>query len=75
MTEHSNLPGMGEDMEDDDFNGRACPYFGRYYNLPGHDPAATCGFGCVDEPSCITDQPRDGWPALDFDENGASSHE
>ena len=53
---------------DDDFNGRACPYFARYHSLPGHDPEAGCAFGCVDEPSCVTDQPRGGWPPLPSDD-------
>ena len=28
----------------------------------GQNPMGTCSFGCVDEPSCITDCPREGWP-------------
>ena len=31
-----------------------CPYF---------QGTGTCGYGCVDEPSCITDRPREGWPS------------
>lgn len=40
-----------------------CAYFARYYGLPGADPNATCSFGCRTEPSCITDEPREGWPS------------
>lgn len=38
--------------------GPDCPYWARHQNLPGHNPEATCGFGCIDEPSCVTDP----WP-------------
>lgn len=39
-----------------------CPYYRRSRQLPGHDPNGICGYGCRDEPVCITDCPRDGWP-------------
>ena len=55
---------VGEEDAVPEWNGRACPYFARYMNEPGHDPDAVCAFGCVDEPSCVTDQPRGGWPPL-----------
>lgn len=48
-----------------EFNGRECGYYARYYRLPGFDPTAICGFCCVDEPSCITDEPTEGWPPLE----------
>ena len=41
-----------------------CPYLDRYESVEGHDPDAVCGgFGCQDEPSCVTDHPRGGWPS------------
>lgn len=40
----------------------SCPYYDRYESLPGHDPQGQCGFDCNDEPACITDCPREGWP-------------
>jgi hypothetical protein len=40
-----------------------CPYYDRYYNLPRADPFAICGYGCREEPACITDEPSDGWPS------------
>lgn len=40
-----------------------CPYLARYESLPGHDPAATCGYGCSDEPQCVTCEPTGGWPS------------
>lgn len=51
-------------MSDYEFNGRRCPYFQRFQGLPGHDPNATCTFGCWQEPRCITDEPMRGWPEL-----------
>lgn len=33
---------------------RDCPYFARHHGWLGHDPSATCAFGCVDEPNCVT---------------------
>ena len=33
---------------------RECPYFARYHNFAGHHPQATCAFGCVEEPTCVT---------------------
>lgn len=36
-----------------------CPYLDRWEGRPGHDPEATCAFGCVDEPACVTGGP---WP-------------
>lgn len=39
-----------------------CPYFARFTNQPGHDPEATCSYGCVDEPACVTCEPSEGWP-------------
>lgn len=46
------------------FNGRACPYYARYYDLPGRDPAGECNAGCSTEPACVTDEPSAGWPPL-----------
>lgn len=40
-----------------------CPYYARWCNAPGHDPEATCGFGCRDEPECVTCRPWGGWPS------------
>lgn len=45
---------------------RDCPYYRRYYALPGHDPRGICSFGCYDEPSCITDEPYGGWPWKEY---------
>ena len=36
-----------------------CPYLARWNNEPGHDPQATCTFGCTTEPACVTCGP---WP-------------
>lgn len=41
-----------------------CPYLPRFWNEPGHDPNATCAFGCYDEPECVTCEPDGGWPSL-----------
>lgn len=48
------------DLIDDESDLSTCPYFTRH--LPGGDPEGTCGFGCYDEPQCMTCRPRDGWP-------------
>lgn len=45
-----------------EWNGRHCPYYGRYHELAGHDPNAVCEGGCSDEPACVTDEPFGGWP-------------
>lgn len=53
--------------EPDDDEGEAdlggCPYYALYRRLPGHDPNAICGSGCVDEPACVTCEPTEGWPS------------
>ena len=36
-----------------------CPYALRGY--PGADPLGTCGYGCKDEPECLTCTPSEGW--------------
>lgn len=38
-----------------------CPYFARSYRLPGYDPEGICGYGCRDEPACVTCEPIEGW--------------
>lgn len=48
---------------EEEWNGRTCPYFARFYSLPGYDPQAVCTFGCWDEPACVTGEPKGGWPA------------
>jgi len=40
-----------------------CAYLARSLKLPGYDPEATCSFGCVDEPACVTSEPDGGWPS------------
>lgn len=52
-----------------------CPYFARYSGLPGSDPNGTCSYGCRDEPSCITDRPRHGWPSEQKAQHTGSSGE
>ena len=39
----------------------SCPYFQRMSGTPGYE-TGSCGWGCYDEPSCITDEPEGGWP-------------
>lgn len=39
----------------------ACPY---YQHFQG-GPWGVCVSGCWEEPSCITDEPRDGWRPRD----------
>lgn len=39
-----------------------CPYLDRWAGKPGFEDA-TCGYGCREEPSCVTDEPADGWPS------------
>ena len=44
-------------MEDEDFEETPywmCPYMARWHSWEGHDPTATCGFDCWDEPKCVT---------------------
>lgn len=43
--------------EDGQVNLAGCAYFQR---------VGSCSFGCWEEPSCETDCPREGWPALDL---------
>lgn len=38
-----------------------CPYYARNYKLPGYDPEGICGYGCREEPGCVTGEPIDGW--------------
>lgn len=45
---------MEEDRSD-------CPFY-QYSRNDG--PYGTCNRGCWSEPSCITDEPIDGWPAI-----------
>ncbi len=57
-----------EAAEDFEIDYGQCPYYARYESLPGHDPEATCAFGCRDEPACVTGQWGDygyasGWNA------------
>jgi hypothetical protein len=53
---------------EDEFNGRLCPYYARYWCHEGHDPEAICTFGCRDEPECVTCEPTGGWPELADDD-------
>lgn len=48
--------------DDGEENLGDCPYLARWNALPGHDPEATCAYGCSDEPDCVTCQPSGGWP-------------
>lgn len=43
-----------------------CPYFRRWFRLPGFDPEGICAFGCYDEPTCVTgvDKTEAEWEAL-----------
>ena len=50
-------------MKDTEIDLGMCPYYARYESLPGHDPKATCTFGCRDEPQCLTCEPDGGWPS------------
>lgn len=56
---------MSNDFEfdEDDIDLGVCPYYVRYYRLPGYDNDAICGFGCWEEPQCITCEPAEGWPS------------
>lgn len=46
-----------------------CSYYKRYCGVLGYE-SATCSYGCREEPACVTDQPRFGWPAeRPFDTN------
>ena len=63
---------MSEMILDEEWNGRACSYFARWMNEPGHDPDATCSFGCEEEPECVTGAPSGGWPPLATHNEGAS---
>lgn len=50
------------DTTDEDFLDLGeCPYYARWCSVEGHDPEATCTFGCVDEPECVTCRPSEGW--------------
>lgn len=55
-------------VSEEEWNGRSCPYFARYYRKPGFDPHAICIYGCREEPSCVTDEPSGGWPMMTPDE-------
>lgn len=66
---NAHTKGEGEPEE---FNGRACSYFARWMNEPGHDPDATCSFECEEEPECVTYEPEGGWPPLAIHDEGAS---
>lgn len=41
---------------DPDFDLSSCPYY-------IDRDKGSCVFSCRDEPACITDRPRDGWPS------------
>lgn len=50
------------------FDLGSCPYYRKCKGLPGADAEGvygpgTCQGGCVDEPACITCEPRGGWPS------------
>jgi len=55
---HEELPVVDTDDLGD------CPYFARWNSIPGHNPHATCSYGCYDEPECVTCEPHGGWPAF-----------
>lgn len=65
--DHAGELGYGPKQEEygydpDDGPGLGtCPYFARYHGIK-EDPAATCTFGCRDEPECVTCEPAEGWP-------------
>ena len=57
-----------EDDDDDSYNDGDlgdCPYYARFYGLPGHDPGAVCyRMGLcerAEEPECVTCEPSEGW--------------
>jgi len=52
---------LGEAVRGASASRHPCPYYARYYDLPGHNPRATCAHGCWDEPRCVTDEPIEGW--------------
>lgn len=38
----------------------SCPYYLRCLGVPGYEDGI-CGFGCREEPACVTCEPASGW--------------
>ena len=58
--------------DEEEWNGRSCPYFDRFYQKTGFDPHAICIYGCGEFPLCVTDEPSDGWPMTEPDEEAST---
>jgi hypothetical protein len=66
MTDHAETQAWsGPPPTDTDPDLGLCPYFARFYSVPGHNPEGICGRlpQCHDEPQCVTCEPTGGWPS------------
>lgn len=57
------IPPLG--FGDDDVDLSGCPYY---------RGVGICAYGCYSEPSCITDEPRHGWPSQRRSRHGRAKH-
>lgn len=64
LRDELNFDRPEEDEDDFSIERGDCPYFLKYTGQPygaGQYGPGTCGYGCHEEPACITDISSEGW--------------